>query len=244
MTTDELAELLGSPPGQVRQRLARPVRRGEWVALGRGLWVPVAPQYRPQGGPPGNELIGDLAEHLGFDYYVGWLTAAALHGAAQHAAQVFQVAVSRNIASRKAGRVRMDFHRRERVGLVPTQPVRGYGGDVPYSTPAVTALDVAHDLQLAAGLDNAATVIADLHTESGLTGDQIAEVAGLYPVAAARRVGWVLEVFADAGRLDRLGVAARVDSVPPSLLDPADPRRGPTDRRWALCLNAEVEPDL
>jgi predicted transcriptional regulator of viral defense system len=244
ITTGELAKLMGVPAGQVRQRLAAPVRRSEWVALGRGLWAPVAPQYRLQGGPPGNELIGELAKHLGFDYYVGWLSAAAIHGAAHHASQVFQVAVSREVAGRKAGRIRMEFHRRERVGIAPTRSVRGYGGDVPYSTPAVTALDVANDLKAAAGLDNAATVIVDLHEEAGLTGDQVAEVSESYPVAAVRRVGWVLEVFAGAGHLDRLRAAAKVGAVPPATLDPAYPRRGKTDRRWALCLNTDVEPDL
>jgi predicted transcriptional regulator of viral defense system len=244
LTTGELARVLDVPPDQVRRRLAVPTRRGEWVQPARGLWVPVRPEHRLAGGPPGAELVGDLASYLGFGYYVGWLTAAALHGAAHHAPQVFQVATSRIVEDRVVGLVRFEFRRRGRVGVVATRELRVYNGDVPYSTPAVTALDLATDLGAAGGLGNAATVVADLVGEAGLTGDQVADAARWFPVASARRVGWVMEHVAGAGGLGRLRVAARVGSVPPSLLHPGRPRRGGGDTGWGLVLNAEVEAEL
>ncbi|MCL2424654.1 MAG: type IV toxin-antitoxin system AbiEi family antitoxin [Micrococcales bacterium] len=243
MTTAQVAELLRVPSDQVRRRLAVPVRRGEWVAPARGLWIPVRPEHRAVGGPPGVELVDDLATHLGFGYYVGWLSAAAHYGAAHHAPQVFQVATSTTVLNRDVGRVRMRFHRRSRVGLVPTIAVRTYGGDVPHSTPAVTALDVATDLTLAGGLDNAANVIIDLVTEAGLTPADIAEAAQWFPTTSARRVGWLIETFVGPSGLDPLRQVARVEDVPPSLLHPAYPRRGSIDPRWALCLNTKADPD-
>lgn len=243
MSTAQVADLLGVPPDQVRRRLAAPVRRGEWVTPARGLWVPVRPEHRASGGPPGTELVDDLAEHLGFQYYVGWLSAAAHYGAAHHAPQVFQVATSTTVADRDVGRVRMRFHRRTRVATVPTTPVRTYGGDVPHSTAAVTALDVATDLDLAGGLDNAANVIIDLVAEADLDPADVVDAAQWFPAASARRVGWLIETFVGPSGLDPLRTAARVDDIPPSLLHPAYPRRGPTDTRWALCLNTEANPD-
>jgi predicted transcriptional regulator of viral defense system len=243
LTTAEVAQVLGVEPDRVRQRLSTPVKRGEWVSLGRGLWVPVRPEFRAVGGPPGVELIRDLASHLGFVYYVGWLSAAARYGAAHHAPQVFQVAASRTVSARTVGRVRMEFHQRDRVAKVPIQLFRTYGGDVPFSTPAVTALDAATDLDLVGGLDNAATIIIDLASEADLRAAEVADAAQWFPVASVRRVGWVMESFANAPAMGALRDAVETDRVPPSLLDPGRPRRGRTDPRWNLVINTEVEPD-
>ncbi|MDR0837392.1 MAG: type IV toxin-antitoxin system AbiEi family antitoxin [Propionibacteriaceae bacterium] len=243
MTTAQVAELLDVPTDHVRVRLSAPVKRGEWVSPARGLWVPVRPEYRATGGPPGVELIDDLARHFAIPYYVGWLSAASRWGAAHHAPQVFQVAAGGRIANRTVGRVRFEFNRRERVGQVPTVPVRTYGGDVPFSTPAVTALDVATDIDLAGGLDNMANVVIDLVNEAGLTAGDVADSAHWFPVASVRRIGWIIETFTDLDNLEPLRQAAQPDSVAPSLLHPALPRRGHTDPTWGLVINKEVEPD-
>ncbi|MDR1448698.1 MAG: type IV toxin-antitoxin system AbiEi family antitoxin [Propionibacteriaceae bacterium] len=243
LTTAEASKLLNVPEGHVRVRLAAPIKRGEWVSPARGLWVPVRPEHRAAGGPPGVELIADLARHFGVAYYVGWLSAASRYGAAHHAPQVFQVAVDGRVADRTVGRVRFEFNRRERAGRAPTDMVRAYGGDVPFSTPAVTALDVATDIDLAGGLDNAANVIVDLVTEAGLSGAAVAEAAKWFPVASARRVGWIIATFTDLADLEPLRQAARTEAIAPSLLHPSFPRRGSTDPAWSLVINKEVEPD-
>jgi predicted transcriptional regulator of viral defense system len=121
--------------------------------------------------------------------------------------------------------------------------VRTYGGDVPYSTPAVTALDVATDLDLAGGLDNATNVIIDLATEAGMNGADVAAAARWFPVTSARRVGWILTEFTSADNLEPLRQAARAEEVAPSLLHSSFPRRGHTDRVWGLVINKKVEPD-
>jgi predicted transcriptional regulator of viral defense system len=137
----------------------------------------------------------------------------------------------------------MEFHQRDRVTKVPTQLFRTYSGDVPLSTPAVTALDAATDLNLVGGLDNAANIIIDLVGEADLKAAEVAQAAKWFPAASARRVGWVMENLAGAPAMDALRDAVRPDRVPPSLLHPGHPRTGRTDRRWNLVINQEVEPD-
>ena len=65
--------------------------------------MPVAPQYRTWGAPPPAELVDTLMAHLDREYYVGWLSASELLGAAHQRPQVFQVAVDASIAARRIG---------------------------------------------------------------------------------------------------------------------------------------------
>jgi hypothetical protein len=47
-------------------------------------------EYREAGGPPASWFIDDLMRFLGQPYYVGLLSAAAIHGAAHQQPMVFQ----------------------------------------------------------------------------------------------------------------------------------------------------------
>jgi predicted transcriptional regulator of viral defense system len=240
MTTTEVAQILRVPPIQVPQRMSVPKRRGEWITPARGLWVPVAPEFRGWGGPPATEFIAALMAHLGTGYYIGWLAAASLYGAAHHAPQVTHVATTRLVRERQIGRVRLMFHERSNLPQLPVIQRTARSGTFRVSSPEVTALDVASDIPIAGGLDNAATVIADLADETGLDDHTLTSLAHLYADAACRRVGWIVEHFT-GHTVDALADhAARVASAP-SRLHPSQPLTGPIDTRWSLRLNTTVD---
>jgi predicted transcriptional regulator of viral defense system len=205
------------------------------------LWVPVAPRYRVLGGPPALEYVDALMAYLGSAYYVGWLSAAAVHGASHHAAQVTQVAVTRPVEGRQVGRGRIEFYTRSNLGLVPTSPYRTYSGDVPVSTPEATALDVAADTRAGGGLDNAASVIVGMMDEAGLGETNLVAIARLFPAAAVRRAGWIMERHGGAGPLTALREVARAMSATPSKLAPFKPGRTSLDRDWNLYINTELD---
>ncbi len=193
-TSAELSELLNVSEDQVRRRLHAPAKRGEWVMPVRGLWVPVPPEFRLWGGPPGIELVDAMMRHLGVGYYVGWLTAAGLHGATHQAQQVFHVAANRHVRDREVGRTRFEFAQRDVVAIpTVTHPTRS--GTALVSTPAATALDVAADIARAGGTNNAATVILELAEVESFSVLDVAGLAPRFPAAAGRRVGWILERF-------------------------------------------------
>lgn len=240
VTTAQAAELMGIPEDHVRVRLRS--RGAEFVSPARGLWIAVPPEYRLWGAPEGIEIVDRTMRHLGVEYYVGWLTAAAIHGAAHHAPQTFQVATSRRVADRVVGRTDFRFQVRRDVGELPTIAHPTRSGSARVSSREVTALDLASDIVLASGIDNAATVILSLADE-GLDLPAMADVSARLPAAAVRRVGWIIE---NLGGLD--GAALRPAAVgrgtTPSLLHPRGPRRGPTDRRWLIQVNTEIEADV
>ena len=240
MTTAQVGELLGVPPMQVPQRLSAPKRRGEWIAPARGLWIPVPPEFRAWGGPPAVEFIAPLMRHLGMQYYIGWLAAAAAYGAAHHAPQVTHVATSGLVRDRLVGRADLRFHAREHIDVLPVVQRDARSGVYLVSTPEVTALDVASDIALSGGLDNAATVITELADEPGLDDTVLAQLAQLYPDAAARRIGWIIETHTGQ-RLEHLATLVEHSSTNPARLHPARSLTGVLDERWRLRINTHVE---
>ena len=242
LTSAEVAQLLGVSEDQVRQRLNAPARRGEWVQPTRGLWVPVPPEYRTWGAPPGIEIIDAMMRHRGIGYYVGWLSAAALYGAAHQAPQALQVAVNRHIRDRVVGRTRFSFAQRD-VACIPSIDHPTRDGTARVSTVAATMLDVADDLLIAAGIDNAATVIIELSEHDSFEIAQLVQLAPSFPAAASRRVGWILSEFTDRDDLAPLARTARSAIASASRLDPHNADGGPIDNRWMLSINRELEPE-
>ena len=142
-STSDLAGILGVPPAQVSERLSAPLARHEWCTPARGLRVPVPPEYRAWGAPPGIEIVEALTQHLAVPYYVGWLSAAQQQGVAQQSPQLLQIAVSRQVRDRQVGRTRFAFRLRADVDQVPVRLAETRSGSVRVSSPEATALDIA-----------------------------------------------------------------------------------------------------
>jgi len=245
ITTADAADVLGIPQDQVRVRMHRYVRQGRVIAPARGLWVPVPPQHRVYGALPGLQMIDLLMVHLGRDYYVGWLSAAEVHGAAHQAPQALQVAVSAPVPDRTFGRVRLQFATRARVADVPREQAAVATGLVWVASPATTALDLVDDPDRSGGLSNAATVIAELADDEKLTDDALAHAAAHFPITTVRRLGRLLDAFdlpALTGGLERLASEHR--RAPITALDRHRAPDGPVDHRWRVAVNTEIDPDL
>lgn len=224
-TTAEIARLLGVPEDQVRRRLHVPARRGEWVRPAQGLWIPIPPEYRAWGAPPGIEIVDEVMQHMGVDYYVGWLSAAEVHGVAHQAPQTFQVATRTHVRQRRVGRTRFQFLTRSSLRAIPTFSRTTYAGSARVSTREATILDVAADILVAGGIDNAATVIIEL-AEDALDMGALADLSERFPVSAGRRIGWILDALTERDDLARLHDALSKRAVSVSLLDSSGPAVG------------------
>jgi predicted transcriptional regulator of viral defense system len=245
VTTQEAGEILGVPDEQVRVRLNAAVHRGRLFSPSRGLWVAIAPKYQTWGAPPALEFLDPLMTYLKREYYVGWLSAAEIHGAAHQRPQALQVAVDRPVQDRSFGRSHLRFTRQSRVADLPRQRHNVESGHVWVSTPTLTAVDLVHRPDLGGGLGNVATVLFDLAEVASLDGRDLAALAVSYSASTVRRLGYLLDLV-DAP-VDTLELARRAQATPlPRAvpLDPRLPRQGGTDRRWGIVCNTVVEPDL
>jgi hypothetical protein len=85
----------------------------------------VPPEYLGWGAPPPTHFIDAWMGHLGHPYSVGILSAAAHHGIAHHAVQVFQVATAARLRDRIIGRAVFEFVRAVDVATIVTTAMTG-----------------------------------------------------------------------------------------------------------------------
>lgn len=241
-TTADAAAAAEIRQDNARPALARLIKNRLAFSPARGLYIPIPPEFRSWGAVPALWFVDSLMVHLDRIYYVGYLSAAEVHGAAHQRPQALQVVVDRDLRDRSFGRVRIRFITNHGVRDLPSVRQNTPTGTAAVSTPAVTALDLSNRPDDGGALHNVATVLIDLAREGRLDDAALAKLAGKVPIAASRRVGWIVERHTDV-RFDALAQAAGAASDEPSKLDQHGPRRGQVDRRWRLRINADLEPD-
>lgn len=239
----EALKALGISRVALKHALWRLVRAGRVAAPRRGFYVIVAPEYRAAGCPPADWFIDDLMAFLGRPYYVGLLTAAALHGAAHQAPQEFQVVTDRPLPMIERGRQRIRFVKKAHLKDTPTVRVNTQTGQMRVSTPAATAFDLVRYPEHCGFLSNVTTVLHDLAER--LDGSDLVRVAELESeVAYAQRLGYLLELVGRTEPARPLAdwVASKAPRIVP--LDPTQAMTGaPRSLRWRLAVNDDVEPD-
>ncbi len=240
-TSAEVAQLAHVPPKHVYAGLQRLRRRGAMFSPTRGLYVVVPPEYRSWRVLPGELFIDAMMRALHRDYYVSLLTAAAMHGAAHQAPQLFQVMVDRHVADRDVERVKLRFYANEYLDQMAVQERSVDTGRVRVATRETTVVDLLVHPEGAGGLDNVATVITEI---GGLDVPTLAQLASVRSRSVARRLGWLFGRFRQDLDLEPLHEVARADDGHPTRLVRALPARGPIDARWNLQINSDVQPDL
>jgi predicted transcriptional regulator of viral defense system len=114
-TRSQALAALGTTPGALKKAAQRLLQKCRLAMPRRGFYVIVPLEYRVAGAPPASWFIDELMCHEGRSYYVGLLTAAALHGAAHHQPQEFQVMTSQPLRPIEIGRHRIRYFVRQKA---------------------------------------------------------------------------------------------------------------------------------
>jgi predicted transcriptional regulator of viral defense system len=230
-------------PVAVQASLRRLKQKGRIVSPRRGFYVIVPAEYRAAGAPPVSWFIHDLMGYLGQPYYVGLLSAAAIHGAAHQQPMVFQVITDRRTRPIHVGRGRIQFVVSAHVNEVPVTQVETETGTMRVSTPAATAFDLVRHAAQAGHLSNVATVLAELG--ESIDPDRLRAMARSSRVPDVQRLGYLLDLVQLSALADRLAEVLATRShrrVPlhPGLQDPGVD----VEPRFRVAPNVTVEPDL
>jgi predicted transcriptional regulator of viral defense system len=209
----------------------------------KGFYVIVPPEYRNSDCLPASHFIPDLMSHVKESYYTGLLSAAEYHGAAHQRPQVFQVITGRNRPDITCGKVRVEFVARKNTASIPVADFKTPRGYLKVSSAAATAFDFVGYPSHATGLDNVATVLAELAEK--IDPRELVGAAGLSPIAWAQCLGYLLDLVGAQDKAEGLADCVARKKPIPTLLTPSgaspDANRS---RRWRLAINTHVEPDV
>jgi predicted transcriptional regulator of viral defense system len=242
-TLDEVRALPGRSRKGIQATLGRLKQQGRIASPRRGFLVIVPVEYKKSGCPPASWFVDDLMRFMQQPYYVGLLSAAALHGAAHQQPMAFQVITDRPARPACAARVRIEFHMNRAVDSVPIVEMQTETGSMRVSTPAVTAFDLVRYASTAGHLSNVATVLGELVEK--LDANALVEAAAFYSVPDTQRLGYLLDVIGhhqlNAPLWDWLS-ERRFRAVSLVSGRPANDARA--DPRWKVLPNENVEADL
>ena len=242
-TRRELQALDDRSEGSLESGLRRLKEKGRIASPRRGFYVIVPMEYRAAGGPPSSWFVDDLMARLGQPYYVGLLSAAAIHGAAHQQPMVLQVVTDQPTRPARIGRSQIEFHSSHQVDSIPAIDVQTETGTMRVSTPEATAFDLVHYLAAAGHLGNVTTVLSELADE--LDGDALAATAALYPTPDTQRLGFLLELVGHAARTQPLALWLRERRRRPVPLTAGKPIGDmQSDPRWKVIANEIVEADV
>jgi predicted transcriptional regulator of viral defense system len=192
-------------------------------------------------------------KHLGLDYRISLLRAAAFHGSAHQAAMVFQVITPRQLPKIEIGRQRIEFlyqvpsafaesNRPEWLAQLKTE-----AGFARIAGVELTLLDICRYFHRAAGINGAAQAVHDLGKKASPS--ILAKAANAYENSAVRRLAYLLERFGhtrQAGVLEPFARKAKsfkdldpaVKPIVPALRESEE-----KDSKWKLVINVPVEID-
>jgi predicted transcriptional regulator of viral defense system len=227
----------------LKKAISRLASKNRVVVPRRGFYVIVPIEYRGFGAPPPSWFIDNLMRHAGRPYYVGVLSASALHGAAHQQPQEFQVISDRPQRPVQVGRSRIRFMVKKHITRSRVDEMKTETGTMLISTPETTALDLVRYVHAAAGLDNVATVLTELAER--IDPLKLVDCAKAeYELAYAQRLGYILDLVGAEQQSGGLAQFVAENRPRATSLAPGRPRRGyHTNRRWRLVVNEEIGTD-
>ena len=250
-TSTEAEQALGIGRGAFLDAAERLQRRKHLLNPRQGFYVIVPPQHASWGAPPPSWYIDAMMRHENQAYYVGLLKAAELHGATHQAVMEFQVITAKRLPKIRAGRNLIAFYYRKDMAAVSVgiEERKADTGAMKISTVELTALDLLRYPQTAGGIDNIATVLADLGPK--IDGAKLAALSATAERPVVQRLGHLLNRLGNGDRAEPMLAALNARGVVPwtelDRQEARDPDFAPAplerDSRWRVVVRRAPEID-
>lgn len=243
-TRQEVVEALHLSANAFKLAIYRLIAKKRAVRLRHGFYSIIPLEYQNAGAPPASWFIDELMRFQRQPYYVGLLSAAALHGAAHQQPQEFQIISNKPLRSIVIGRNRIRFFNKYNIDDVATEQKKTSTGYMRVSTPETTAFDLVRYIEAAGYLNNVATVLSELleklAPEALLRAAQVEAVE----LSCAQRLGFLLD-YCGGEEATSLLAHWLNDQYPRVVsLNPAKPFKGKQkNKKWHIHINEEIEVD-
>lgn len=193
-SVEELVKLSGLTLTAVSRQLEHLSPRVVRLPGRPSAYLMVPPEHRVRGAPPVAGWLDAYFHLRGDAYYLGLLSAAALHGSSRQAVQVTQIFATKPLRPMDIGRLHLDFYVKATLGKTPLTQLPGMPAPLAVSTPEATALDLIAYSHRIGGISRVTQVIADLKSAMTLTGLRQALTAETQ-TSVKQRLGYVLQLL-------------------------------------------------
>jgi predicted transcriptional regulator of viral defense system len=240
----EIKQQFNTSDKAINQNLYRLKTKKQVAQIRKGFYAIITPEYSHQGMIPPALFIDDLMQSLNRRYYVGLLSAAALHGAAHQQPMEFFV-VTEKPALRKINtrKLKINFYVKKDWADEDIESKKTDAGNIRVSTPELTALDLLY-YNNSIGINNTVTVLKELMAE--IRPAELTKIAKRYPqVAAIQKLGYLLDKEIGNEKLaDALSKILNSKTIFPVALSSKKNKTAAMDEKWKVIKNVQIESDL
>lgn len=243
-TWEEVKKQFDVSDKALHQSLYRLKSKKKVAQIRKEFYAIITPEYSSRGIIPAHFFIDDLMTSLNRRYYVGLLSAAALHGAAhQQPMEYFVITEKPAIRNIRNKKLAINFFVKKQWSDEDIVQKKTEAGYINVSSPELTALDLFYYLDNF-GINRIVTILKELAEEIKIP--TLIRIAKHYPqTSAIQRLGYILdkeiksEKLADS--LLKILSDRRLLVVPLSL---NKNKKGKIDDKWKILKNMEVESDI
>lgn len=207
--------------------------------LTKGLYALWHPSERKWGVYP-LPIIDALMHFRKSRYYVGLLSSADHYGAAHHKPQVLQVIISKQVTFRKARELAISIHVSKNFPSEGIDSVKAPSGNVAFSSPELTALDLFYFESACGGFDNICLVLKELLSK--MRPERLKKVISAYAYPSSiQRLGYVFENFgANEQLMNVLREWVDKNNLFNIALSSGRPKKGKFHPFWKIIENASL----
>lgn len=240
-------EFNGVSNAAVKLALNRLSSKNKIVSVFRGFYVIITPEYSIKGMLPPLLFIDPLMQHLNKPYYIGLLSAAALHGASHQRSQEFfsVIQLPQLRATSKKG-IKINYISRKEIPRNFLEQQKTEAGYVWVSNPELTAVDLLQYEKHIGGINRAATVINEL-ADAMKPENFTKELISFAPIVMLQRLGYILDrIVGKEDMADKLysEMQKKYPTWQRMPLRTGKPETGfSSDPKWKIVVNTEIEID-
>jgi predicted transcriptional regulator of viral defense system len=231
----------------VKSSLDRLSAKGNIVSILKGYYLIISPQYAARGILPPALFIDGLMKSLERQYYVGLLNAASYYGSAHQQPQEFYVFTTLPVLrATKKRSIKINYISKKEIPLTLLEKRKSETGYINISSPELTASDLVQFEKRIGGLNRAATVLNEL--AEAIRPEQLNETfLKQIPATTIQRLGYLLEKVLNKKDLathlfeQSESVGIKFYRIPLKLNSVI--KGFPTDNKWKVIVNSEIEID-
>lgn len=226
--------------------LTRLSNKGRILSVYKGFYLVVPPEYASRGLLPPMLFIDSLMKFIDKPYYVGLLSAAALHEAAhQQPQEFFVVTDSKQKATLKKG-LKINYITKKYIPEDLLEKRKTESGYVNVSNPELTAADIVYYDNRIGGINRAVSVLNEL-AEAMKPERFTEELINTLTIPTIQRLGYLLDVVLKQKKLaDKLYAESRkLEKIffRQPLKAGVEKTGFPKDDRWKIIINTDIEID-